>query len=180
MKITLCSCTYATATNKAGCPFIVFLFLMMIFHHFCIDIFNSSICWLCQELISCRPLLLRSGHTLFWIELIWSVLWKLSAVSPNPLENFKKCVRVVSGFQFYCCMYGMCVSRVCVCVLVCFECFEGGDRQEAVQDHSPDVVEQQQQCHTPAIGLQEIRKHTIHWSDSTTSTVFDKNLHDII
>ncbi|TNN62747.1 hypothetical protein EYF80_026973 [Liparis tanakae] len=43
--------------------------------------------------------------------------------------------------------------------IVCFECFEGGDRQEGVQDHSPGVIEQQQQCQTPAVGLQGTRRH---------------------
>ena len=46
-----------------------------------------------------------------------------------------------------------------VCELVCFECFEGRERQEGVHDHGPNVIEQKQKCHTPAIGLQERRKY---------------------
>lgn len=42
--------------------------------------------------------------------------------------------------------------HVCVCmILVRFECFESRDRQQAVQDHSTSVIDQQQQCHTPAV-----------------------------
>lgn len=39
-------------------------------------------------------------------------------------------------------------------VLVCLQCFEGGDREETVHDHSTSVKEQQQQRHTPGVVCQ--------------------------
>lgn len=55
-----------------------------------------------------------------------------------------------------------------MCVSVCFECFEGRDRQQALQDHSPAVVEQQLQGHAPGVGLQGQENSFIIYITSST------------